>query len=139
VGKNEQNKITFNTSIIHLFFIQLVYFKKRSRIFDIYFNFCGKNQVGSQFNLLTFEWCLLETKNFHCVLLKHIKFHIRKHGLQRKVNDADIDEGFPADIKEAANRATLDLLPSKSREQYNIAYNRFLEWCKHKKVEGKFS
>jgi hypothetical protein len=38
----------------------------------------------SQFNLLTFEWCLLETKNFHCVLLKHIKFHIRKHGLQRK-------------------------------------------------------
>jgi hypothetical protein len=81
---HEQNKITFKTSIIHLFFIQLVYFKKRSRIFDIYFNFCGKNQIGSQFNLLTFEWCLLETKNFHYVLLKHIKFHIRKHGLQRK-------------------------------------------------------
>ncbi|KAH0812551.1 hypothetical protein GEV33_010240 [Tenebrio molitor] len=58
---------------------------------------------------------------------------------KEKVNDADIDEGFPADIKEAANRATLDLLPSKSRKQYNIAYNRFLEWCKHKKVEGKFS
>jgi hypothetical protein len=58
---------------------------------------------------------------------------------KENVNDADIDDGFPADIEEAANRATLDLLPSKSRQQYNIAYDTFLEWCKHKKVEGKFS
>ncbi|KAK9679571.1 hypothetical protein QE152_g39891 [Popillia japonica] len=50
----------------------------------------------------------------------------------------DVDE-VPADIQEAANRATLDLLPSKSRQQYDIAYNRFMEWCKLKKVEGKFS
>jgi hypothetical protein len=39
---------------------------------------------------------------------------------KENVNDADIDDGFPADIEEAANSATLDLLPSKSR-QYNIA------------------
>ncbi|KAK9685257.1 PIF1-like helicase [Popillia japonica] len=50
----------------------------------------------------------------------------------------DVDE-VAADIQEAANRATLDLLPSKSRQQYDIAYNRFMEWCKLKKVEGKFS
>jgi hypothetical protein len=54
-------------------------------------------------------------------------------------NDADIDDGFPADIEEAASRAALDLLLSKFRQQYDMAYNRFLEWCKLKKVEDKFS
>lgn len=51
---------------------------------------------------------------------------------------ADVD-AVPSDIEQAANRATLDLLPQKSRQQYDIAYNRFMQWCKSKKVEGKFS
>lgn len=56
-------------------------------------------------------------------------------------NSDDINpnvEELPAEIEEAATRATLNLLPSKSRQQYNIAYNRFIEWCKSKNVSGKY-
>lgn len=57
-----------------------------------------------------------------------------------EISSADSDaDAVPRDIEEAASRATLDLLPKKSRQQYDIAYNRFMEWCKLKKVEGKFS
>lgn len=42
-------------------------------------------------------------------------------------------------IDEAANRATLDLLPKKSRLQYEIAYNKFVEWCNKKGVSGKYT
>lgn len=51
----------------------------------------------------------------------------------------DLDDFLPPEIQEAANRATLDLLPEKSRQQYDIAYNGFIEWSQLKKVEGKFS
>ena len=43
------------------------------------------------------------------------------------------------DIEEAANRATLDLLPRKSRIQYEIAHNKFIKWCENKGVSGKYS
>lgn len=46
---------------------------------------------------------------------------------------------IPPDVEEAANRATLDLLPQKSRQQYDIAYKRLIEWCKMKKVADKFT
>lgn len=43
------------------------------------------------------------------------------------------------EIDEAANRATLDLLPRKSRIQYEIAYNKFVKWCEEKGVPGKYT
>lgn len=43
------------------------------------------------------------------------------------------------DIEAAANRATLDLLPRKSRVQYDIAYNKFQKWCEAKGVSGKYT
>ncbi|XP_023311961.1 uncharacterized protein LOC111692276 [Anoplophora glabripennis] len=51
--------------------------------------------------------------------------------------DNERNESIPAEIEEAASRATLELLPAKSKEQYEIAYRRFSEWCNIKKVPGK--
>ncbi|KAB0804243.1 hypothetical protein PPYR_01213 [Photinus pyralis] len=45
----------------------------------------------------------------------------------------------PGDIEEAAKRATFELLPKKSAQQYDIAYSNFLSWCRIKKVEGNFN
>jgi hypothetical protein len=78
--------------------------KKRSRIFDVYFNFCGKNQVAS-----------LETsKKFSLRFVKHFQFNIiafvNMECKENDVNDADIDDRFPADIEKAANRATLTFI-----------------------------
>jgi hypothetical protein len=75
---------------------------------------------------------VLETsKKFSLRFVKHIKFHIiefiNMECKENDVSDADIDDGFPADIEEAASRAALDLLLSKFRQQYDMAYNRFLE------------
>lgn len=41
----------------------------------------------------------------------------------------------PQDIVEAAGAAVLNLLPTKSRNLYDKAYNQFREWCKKKKVQ----
>ncbi|KAJ8973788.1 hypothetical protein NQ317_013183 [Molorchus minor] len=41
----------------------------------------------------------------------------------------------PQDIVEAAGAAVLNLLPTKSRNLYDKAYNQFREWCKRKKVQ----
>ena len=43
------------------------------------------------------------------------------------------------DLYEAAHRAALDLLSRKSRMQYEIAYNKFVKWCKEKGVSGKYA
>lgn len=43
------------------------------------------------------------------------------------------------DIDEAAGRATLDLLPRKSRVQYEIAYEKFVKWTEKKGVSGKYT
>lgn len=44
-----------------------------------------------------------------------------------------------AEVEKVANRATCSLLPTKSRQQYEIAYNSFLQWCERKNVYGKYS
>lgn len=49
-------------------------------------------------------------------------------------SDTDEDICTPPEITEIANTATLNLLPEKSRKQYEIAYNRFREWCADKKA-----
>ncbi|KAK9744682.1 hypothetical protein QE152_g7514 [Popillia japonica] len=58
----------------------------------------------------------------NCILSKIIRMDLDEPDL-----NIDVDE-VPADIQEAANRATLDLLPSKSRQQYDIAYNIEQPW-----------
>ncbi|KAJ8985521.1 hypothetical protein NQ317_019904, partial [Molorchus minor] len=39
------------------------------------------------------------------------------------------------EIVEAANIAISNLLPTKSRSLYDIAYNRFKKWCAEKNVQ----
>lgn len=53
-----------------------------------------------------------------------------------KIDDSDEEEfvGTPPEVSEIAKTASLNLLPSKSRKQYEISYNRFKEWCFDKKV-----
>ncbi|KAJ8979478.1 hypothetical protein NQ317_000354, partial [Molorchus minor] len=46
-------------------------------------------------------------------------------------------ESIPQEIKEAATRATLDLLPTKSKKQYELAYKRFVEWCDRNNRKGE--
>ncbi|XP_069701502.1 trichohyalin-like isoform X3 [Periplaneta americana] len=41
--------------------------------------------------------------------------------------------------EEGAGRVTLELLPEKSRKQYDMSYNRFIEWCKIKNIESDYS
>ncbi|KAJ3661564.1 hypothetical protein Zmor_005955 [Zophobas morio] len=41
----------------------------------------------------------------------------------------------PKDILECAKEVSLNLLPQKSREIYESAYQRFVEWCKEKAVQ----
>ncbi|KAJ8982372.1 hypothetical protein NQ317_006959 [Molorchus minor] len=41
----------------------------------------------------------------------------------------------PKRIVEAANIAISNLLPTKSRSLYDIAYNRFKKWCAEKNVQ----
>ncbi|KAJ8974798.1 hypothetical protein NQ317_007638 [Molorchus minor] len=48
-------------------------------------------------------------------------------------------ESVPQEIEEAATRATLDLLPTKSKKQYELAYKRFVGWCDWNNVAGKYS
>lgn len=44
--------------------------------------------------------------------------------------------GTPPELTEAVNTASLDLLPTKSREKYNCAYNRFMEYRKNKNANS---
>ncbi|KAJ8911028.1 hypothetical protein NQ315_016597 [Exocentrus adspersus] len=46
------------------------------------------------------------------------------------MNNCESDE-----IVEAANIAISNLLPTKSRSLYDIAYNRFKKWCAEKNVQ----
>ncbi|KAK9712408.1 hypothetical protein QE152_g24905 [Popillia japonica] len=45
------------------------------------------------------------------------------------------DLGVPEDILECAKVVSLNLLPQKSREIYEYAYQRFIDWCKGKNVQ----
>lgn len=46
------------------------------------------------------------------------------------------DENIPADILESAEAVYLNLLPPKSRQVYELAYQRFMDWCKEKNVQN---
>jgi hypothetical protein len=85
--------------------------EKRSRIFDVYFNVCGENQVASL--VLTFVYYKRQ-KKLSLRFVKHFQFHIiafvNMECKENDVNDADIDDRFPADIEKAANRATLTFI-----------------------------
>ncbi|KAJ8963896.1 hypothetical protein NQ317_007196 [Molorchus minor] len=50
-----------------------------------------------------------------------------------------VGESIPQEIEEAATRAILDLLPTKSKKQYELAYKRFAEWCDRNNVSDKYS
>ena len=41
----------------------------------------------------------------------------------------------PPEIMEIAKEVTLELLPQKSREVYECAYNRFIQWCTEMNVK----
>lgn len=44
--------------------------------------------------------------------------------------------GTPPELAEAVNIATLDLLPKKSRQKYEYAYNRFMDYRKNKNTSS---
>lgn len=47
----------------------------------------------------------------------------------------NFEEKLPADVEESAQKVVLNLLPSKSREIYECAYNRFINWCQEKNIK----
>ena len=49
--------------------------------------------------------------------------------------NSEHDENIPADILESAEAVCLNLLPPKSRQVYELAYQRFMDWCKEKNVQ----
>ena len=55
------------------------------------------------------------------------------------LNAVTMEFAEPEEILQAAERIKLQLLPKKSRSQYHIAYNRFLEWCKEKNIQNNFT
>lgn len=53
-------------------------------------------------------------------------------------SDEDIASfGTPPELVEAANMVTLNLLPKKSREKYEMAYKRFMDFCHKKKTTSR--
>ena len=55
------------------------------------------------------------------------------------LNVVSMESDEPDEILQAVERVKLQLLPKKSRNQYDIAYNRFLQWCKVKKVVNNYT
>ncbi|KAF2895724.1 hypothetical protein ILUMI_10448, partial [Ignelater luminosus] len=55
---------------------------------------------------------------------------------ENEYEESDVEEllGIPSDIANAANNATLNVLPEKSRQIYELAYSKFKQWCENKKV-----
>ncbi|KAJ8985977.1 hypothetical protein NQ317_013860 [Molorchus minor] len=72
-----------------------------------------------------------------CVILAEVQFEAR--GLQCAEDKiASLPERINCEseeIVEAANIAISNLLPTKSRSLYDIAYNRFKKWCAEKNVQ----
>ncbi|KAF2895723.1 hypothetical protein ILUMI_10447 [Ignelater luminosus] len=58
--------------------------------------------------------------------------------LQQKneCEEGDVEESFgvPSDITAAANNTTLNVLPEKSKQKYELAYSKFKQWCENKKT-----
>lgn len=74
-----------------------------------------------------FDTCLSNVKNYCNMMSFNINY------------SPEGSESIPQEIEEAATRATLDLLPTKSKKQYELAYKRFVEWCDRNNVAGKYS
>lgn len=47
--------------------------------------------------------------------------------------------GILPEVSKLSNAASLNLLPGRSRKQYEIMYNRFKEWCVDKKFSTRCS
>ncbi|KAJ8968092.1 hypothetical protein NQ317_005576 [Molorchus minor] len=75
------------------------------------------------------------SKGEKCVILAEVHFEAR--GLQCAEDKiASLPNVSRAEeIVEAANIAISNLLPTKSRSLYDIAYNRFKKWCAEKNVQ----
>lgn len=50
--------------------------------------------------------------------------------------DNDDEINTPPEILDRAKEVVSNLLPNKSREVYECAYNRFLNWCNEKNVKS---
>lgn len=59
--------------------------------------------------------------------------------MQESLEEVDSSDPAFLEINEEASIATLDLLPRKSRTQYQIAYNKFVKWCQEKGVSGSYT
>ena len=52
-------------------------------------------------------------------------------------DEGKVGFGTPAELVEAANLVTLNLLPNKSREKYEQAYKRFMDFCRKKLTSSR--
>ncbi|KAJ8974024.1 hypothetical protein NQ317_016578 [Molorchus minor] len=82
---------------------------------------------------------LRSQKGENCVILAEVQFEAR--GLQcaedkiASLRMCTMNNCESEEIVEAANIAISNLLPTKSRSLYDIAYNRFKKWCAEKNVQ----
>jgi hypothetical protein len=42
----------------------------------------------------------------------------------------------PPEIREAANVAIQNIMPTKSRKRYEVVFEKFLQWCKDKNIKN---
>ena len=49
------------------------------------------------------------------------------------------NDTVPEEMEESAKRTTLDLLPTKSKQQYEITYSPYLVWRGRKNLAGRSS
>ncbi|KAJ8981766.1 hypothetical protein NQ317_002360, partial [Molorchus minor] len=80
---------------------------------------CAENKIASLPNGIYYF--------FHGLI--NLKTHLFCH-YECTMNNCESEE-----IVEAANIAIINLLPTKSRSLYDIAYNRFKKWCAEKNVQ----
>ncbi|KAJ8984094.1 hypothetical protein NQ317_012750 [Molorchus minor] len=74
------------------------------------------------------------------ILVTHLLYNPEKTQKTRNITNSRAGECTmnnceSEEIVEAANIAISNLLPTKSRSLYDIAYNRFKKWCAEKNVQ----
>lgn len=50
--------------------------------------------------------------------------------------DQELLENTPPEIRQAANVAMANILPAKSKDRYELAYNKFLSWAKSNNIKN---
>ncbi|KAJ8972830.1 hypothetical protein NQ317_008863 [Molorchus minor] len=88
------------------------------------FTSCGQKNVVKKCKLYARRWEL----NMVTFWTKFTK--TMEHDSKCTMNNCESEE-----IVEAANIAISNLLPTKSRSLYDIAYNRFKKWCAEENVQ----